>query len=292
MLFRIEKDFDYEHQQGQLKIAGKKYNACIDKDWSPKKSERLGNIKTSGKGKVKGDDANYLQLDDDKEIVVLPYDSKSHLFTKKKGWIKVESEEQSGYLKVTGTRILPIIALIILALVIIILVYSLLNGVNPKDAPAYFADQTGIINNDNQQPTAHVSYATYQSTPDQTWKANTLEQDITLALPENVTYTDTDGQQKTEKNPVVAAPSIWVDLNNDGDFSNDECVFNPPTYDKDGTVTHAGNLLDPGKQITHITLTKKIPAGTYKAQTLWTPQMAEGGSPANPMTFNWNLTVN
>lgn len=279
-------------QVSQIKLAGQKVFAYTEKSVNPPKSERLGIVKKSGKGKAHGQQPDYI-LVGDKEVYLQPYTSKNPIFAKKVGWVHVTSdnEEKSGYVKVNKTSAIPIIILILVLLGVLLLVYSALNGVAPKDAPAYFANQTGIVQQPQSTPETTITYATYQSTSDQTWTANSTEQDISLVLPANTTYTDKNGQTKSEKNPIVAAPSIWVDFNGNGKFDNDECVFNPPTYDKNGVVTNPGNLLEAGKELDHVTLTRTIPAGTYKAETVWTPQMAEGGTNANPMAFNWNLTV-
>lgn len=296
MEYRIDDTYEWDEEASDLRVAGESHRVCVDASWSPRKVQRIGEVTRAGHGAPrKGEPKLHVG---DHMVRVRPYKPKTSPFRRRVGWVHVTSDApdpegslpQEGFLKVVAVRKAAVIALVVAILAALLLLVSLLTGVEPQWVPTYLADQTGI-SSDDSKPTATVSYATYESTPDTTWKAGTTEQDVTLRLPATVTYADSDGNQQTTDNPVVAAPSIWVDFNGDGDFSKDECVFNPPAYDKDGNVTDPGQLLEPGKEISHVTLTRTIPAGTYKAMTLWTPRMADGGAPANPMTFQWNLTV-
>lgn len=287
MIYYINKDFVWTEETKELKIAGKTFPVCTDPDWVPEKEKRIGEIAVKGARK-KSIETDSVKINR-KDFPIHP--SKNRFFRKKIGWLAVKTEDGSeGFIKVNKIRPLALLALILIALAILWLILALCTGTNPKDTPAYLAAQAGITNN-NKDAKSHIEYASYESTPDTTWKAGEKQQKIILRLPATTQSVSDSGKKTNVKNPVVAAPSIWVDINKDGKFTANECVFNAPSYDKDGNVTNAGQLLKPGNQITKITLSRTLAKGKYTAQTLWTPQMAEGGSPANPMTFKWTLTV-
>ena len=114
-----------------------------------------------------------------------------------------------------------------------------------------------------------------------------MEQTIRLALPGSVI--EADGS--SADNPVDAAPHIYVDFNDDGEFSADECVYNPMAYDADGNVTDYGKFLRAGTEVNTITLTQAIPAGDYNAELVWTGVLSSDHTPANPMSFNFKISV-
>lgn len=82
-----------------------------------------------------------------------------------------------------------------------------------------------------------------------------------------------------------------MDLNADGEFSEDECVFNPMTFDKNGKITDIGALLQAGNQIDSVELTRPIDQGEYDAEVVWTGITSDTHEMANPMTFQFHLTV-
>ena len=213
------------------------------------------------------------------------------VFWKFCGYARVADEDGNiRYVLVEKRRKAAIILLFLLALLIGSIIFWSLTGVKPTDQPVYVMDSTGITQN-NKDAKATIDYASYQSTPDQTWKAGTTTQDCTLILPKDVYTKDTSGNEVKHDNPVMAAPHIYVDLNADGEFTEDECVFNPQTFDDDGNVSDYGAMLEPGHQIDQIELTQALSAGTYSAKTVWTGITTADHAVANPMTFQWNLTV-
>ena len=82
-----------------------------------------------------------------------------------------------------------------------------------------------------------------------------------------------------------SSPSIYVDLDADGDFEPDECVYNAP--DSSGY----GHLLRAGSQVDNIQLTRPLDSGTYDALTVWRSVLAGTSTPAGHTSFAWTLTV-
>lgn len=133
-----------------------------------------------------------------------------------------------------------------------------------------------------QKPVISVDYAAYDATVDSVWKADTLTQDFRLSLPSTCKY----AKGKTGGNPILSSPSIWVDIDGNNQFSNNECVYNAP--DKTGY----GAFIRPGCEVNRIKLTQSVPAGTYSARTVWRSVLAsDGKTPAGSTSFDFNLTV-
>lgn len=131
------------------------------------------------------------------------------------------------------------------------------------------------------QTVVSINYASYDASVDSTWRAASLSQDFKLSLPATCTHGGKEGG-----NPVDSSPSVYVDLNADGKFEDSECVYNAP--DSSGY----GKLLRPGSEVDTIELTQKVPAGTYKALTVWRSVLASDHSkPAGQSSFSWALTV-
>lgn len=147
-------------------------------------------------------------------------------------------------------------------------------------APHYMDGQTQTEGAEPSQPVASIEYASYEATMDGGWRANTIDQNFSLMLPASATYGGTTG-----KNPVDSSPSIYVDLDADGDFEPDECVYNAP--DSSGY----GSLLRAGSRVDSIKLTRPLDAGTYSALTVWRSVLAETPIPAGETAFAWTLTV-
>lgn len=151
---------------------------------------------------------------------------------------------------------------------------------SPAPAPRYMEGQTQT-EEVSTQPVASIEYASYEATMDSAeWRANAIDQNFSLALPASSTHGGTTG-----KNPVDSAPSIFADLDADGDFEPDECVYNPP--DDSGY----GSLLRAGSRVDSIELTRPLDAGTYSALTVWRSVIAGTATPAGETAFAWTLTV-
>ena len=121
------------------------------------------------------------------------------------------------------------------------------------------------------EPVLSVEYASYSSTPDSTLQADRLAQHLTLSLPANC---------KDGGNPIDSAPSIYIDLNHDGQFEASELVYNPN-----------GDLLKAGTEVSELEFTQAVPAGTYDALTRWDSVLSSDHSlPAGSATFKWVAT--
>lgn len=133
-----------------------------------------------------------------------------------------------------------------------------------------------------QKPVISVDYAAYDATVDSVWKADTLTQDFRLSLPATCKY----AKGKTGGNPILSSPSIWVDIDGNNQFSNNECVYNAP--DKTGY----GAFIRPGCEVNRIRLTQPVKAGTYSARTVWNSVLErDGKTPAGSTSFDFTLTV-
>lgn len=146
-------------------------------------------------------------------------------------------------------------------------------------APRYMDGQTQT-EEVSTQPVASIEYASYEATMDGEWEANAIDQIFSLSLPASSTHGGTTG-----KNPVDSSPSIYVDINADGDFEPDECVYNAP--DSSGY----GSLLRAGSRVDSIELTRPLDAGTYSALTVWRSVLAGTSTPAGHTSFAWTLKV-
>lgn len=218
-------------------------------------TEKLGYVVSSN---CKSDEKGVIYQDQIKDLPAV-----TKIYQKKAGWVRLkdENDDPKGYvLAVTKKKsFFGLLGIIILAVLIALL--SILSGVFPKDLPLYYADQAGITDNNKDAKAVISGYASYQSVPDQTWKADSNVQSITLAMPETVTKTiEKNGKKKTVsgKNPVMASPHIYVDFNRDGKYQEKECIYNPMNKDKNGNVIDYGKFITPGHEVQKIRLTKSI----------------------------------
>jgi len=146
-------------------------------------------------------------------------------------------------------------------------------------APRYMDGQTQT-EEVSTQPVASIEYASYEATMDGEWMANAIDQKFSLSLP---AFSTQGGI--TSRNPVDSSPSIYLDINADGDFEPDECVYNPP--DESGY----GSLLRAGSRVDTIKLVRPLDAGVYDARTIWRSVLAGSSTPAGETAFAWSLTV-
>lgn len=130
-------------------------------------------------------------------------------------------------------------------------------------------------------------YAYFSSIGRQTWASGRVEQRLTISNPTYVT--NPDGTQS--KQPVKLAPHIYVDLDGNGEFSDDECVWNPVTYDRDGRITDYGSFLEPGDKVDEITLTRELGPGTYDARLEYTAVRRDTGELVSGKYYDFALTV-
>jgi len=168
-----------------------------------------------------------------------------------------------------------------LALCAVLLALALRTCGTTSQAPApHYMDGQTQTEEVSTQPVASIEYASYEATMDSTWRANAIDQKFSLSLPASSTHGGTTG-----KNPVDSSPSIYVDLDADGDFEPDECVYNAP--DSSGY----GHLLRAGSSVDSIELVRPLDAGTYSALTVWRSVLAGTSTPAGHTSFAWTLTV-
>lgn len=194
-----------------------------------------------------------------------------------------EDPEDGEFLSGCYARVLHIrrwLLLLPLLLAALLLCLSL-SLCSPSGSPQYLTGMTGTAGA-TTKPVVSVDYAAYDATVDSIWKADTLTQDFRLSLPSTCKY----AKGKEGGNPIISSPSIMVDLNHDGKYSDSECVYNAP--DKTGY----GAFIRPGCEVNRIKLTQSVPAGTYSARTVWRSVLAsDGKTPASSTSFDFNLTV-
>ena len=168
-----------------------------------------------------------------------------------------------------------------LALCAVLLALALRTCGTTSQAPApHYMDGQTQTEEVSTQPVASIEYASYEATMDGEWRANAIDQIFSLSLPASSAHGGTTG-----KNPVDSSPSIYVDLDADGDFEPDECVYNAP--DSSGY----GHLLRAGSRVDSIELVRPLDAGTYSALTVWRSVLAGTSTPAGHTSFAWTLTV-
>lgn len=255
-------------------IRGEEYACASGRYWVPPREERGGRITTRGK-----------------ELDRAP----SRLLYTRIGWVRCE--DTGKYAALYKLHVAPIVVLSAVAVCACIGIGAAVmrnsgagndsaGSTVSASAPSYIESETTTAH-PTEVTGAAVSYAAYESVPDQQWKANALEQTIRLALPGSVI--EADGS--SVDNPVDAAPHIYVDVNGDGTFSEDECVYNAMTYGADGRITDYGKFLRAGTEVNTITLNQALKAGIYNAELVWTGVLASDRTPANPMSFNFVITV-
>lgn len=194
-----------------------------------------------------------------------------------------EDPEDGEFLTGCYARVLHIrrwLLLLPLLLAALLLCLSL-SLCSPSSSPDFLSGMTGTAGA-TSKPVVSVDYAAYDATVDSRWVADSMTQDFRLSLPSTCKY----AKGKTGGNPILSSPSIWVDIDGNNQFSDNECVYNAP--DKTGY----GAFIRPGCEVNHIKLTQSVPAGTYSARTVWNSVLArDGKTPAGSTSFDFTLTV-
>lgn len=194
-----------------------------------------------------------------------------------------EDPEDGEFLTGCYARVLHIrrwLLLLPLLLAALLLCLSL-SLCSPSSSPDFLSGMTGTAGA-TSKPVVSVDYAAYDATVDSIWKADTLTQDFRLSLPSTCKY----AKGKEGGNPIISSPSVMVDLNHDGKYSDSECIYNP------AGKTGYGAFLRPGCEVNRIKLTQSVPAGTYSARTVWNSVLArDGKTPAGSTSFDFTLTV-
>lgn len=195
-----------------------------------------------------------------------------------------EDPEDGEFLSGCYARVLHIrrwLLLLPLLLAALLLCLSL-SLCSPSSSPDYLAGMTGTAGADQNTPVVSIDYAAYDASVDSCWKAGSMTQDFRLSLPSTCKY----AKGKTGGNPILSSPSIWVDMDGNNQFSDNECVYNAP--DKTGF----GAFIRPGCEVNRIRLTQPVKAGTYSARTVWNSVLErDGKTPAGSTSFDFKLTV-
>lgn len=211
--------------------------------------------------------------------------SRRGVFVREGGCVRLAFVDLPGELLGSPVRVLHLrrwLLLLPLLLAALLLCLSLTLCGSGSSSPDFLSGMTGTAGATSNKPVVSLDYAAYDATVDSVWKADTLTQDFRLSLPSTCKYV----KGKEGGNPIISSPSVMVDLNHDGKYSDLECVYNPAG--KDGY----GAFLRSGTEVDRITLTQKVPAGTYNARTVWRSVLSsDGKTPAGSTSFDFTLTV-
>ena len=204
------------------------------------------------------------------------------VFVREGGCVRLAFVDEPGELLGSPVRVLHLrrwLLLLPLLLAAILLLLSL-SLCSPSSSPDFLSGMTGTAAA-TSKPVTSVDYAAYDATVDSVWVADSMTQDFRLSLPSTCQY----AKGKQGGNPILSSPSLMVDFNHDGKYSDSECVYNPAG--KDGY----GAFLRPGTEVDRIRLTQTVPAGTYAARTVWRSVLLDGKTPAGSTSFDFTLTV-
>lgn len=205
---------------------------------------------------------------------------RKRLFFRAAGCVRAERDKDGFQFYARVYHLRKWVLLLPLALCALLLCLSL-SLCSPSGSPDFLSGMTGTAGA-TSKPVVSVDYAAYDATVDSRWVADSMTQDFRLSLPSTCKY----AKGKTGGNPILSSPSIWVDMDGNNQFSDNECVYNAP--DKTGY----GAFIRPGCEVNHIKLTQSVPAGTYSARTVWNSVLArDGKTPAGSTSFDFTLTV-
>lgn len=206
------------------------------------------------------------------------------VFVREGGCVRLAFVDLPGELLGSPVRVLHLrkwLLLLPLLLAATLLCLTLTLCGSGSSSPDFLAGMTGTAGA-TSKPVVSVDYAAYDATVDSIWKADTLTQDFRLSLPSTCKY----AKGKEGGNPIISSPSVMVDLNHDGKYSDSECIYNP------AGKTGYGAFIRPGCEVNRIKLTQPVPAGTYSARTVWRSVLAsDGKTPASSTSFDFTLTV-
>ncbi|MGN8739530.1 hypothetical protein [Bilifractor sp. HCP3S3_D3] len=177
---------------------------------------------------------------------------------------------EHGYIRVMQRKIWPLIIGIVVVVAILCLICFLLTRQNPaQNTIDYIGDKTGIVNTNSEVKGEITGYTSFESVQDQTWSSASKKQPILL--------------KNLKNNPVDLCPSVYLDLNKDGKFAEDECVWTAGNGSE--------NRIAPGSELKEITLDHTPEKGSYDAQVIYHAYMHGTDTPANGMNFAFKVTV-
>lgn len=175
-----------------------------------------------------------------------------------------------GYVRVMKRRVWPAIVLLVAAIAAICLIYYLFTRQNaPKNAIDYIGDKTGIVNTNSEVKGEIAGYTSFESVQDQVWDSADETQPLLL--------------KDLEGNPVDICPRVYLDLDKDGRFTDDECIWK---LGNDGQ-----GRIAPGHEVDTISPDRKLAKGSYDAQVVYLAYMQGTDTPANGMNFSFKVTV-
>lgn len=211
--------------------------------------------------------------------------SRRGVFVREGGCVRLAFVDEPGELLGSPVRVLHLrrwLLLLPLLLAALLLCLTLTLCGSGSTSPDFLSGMKGTAGA-TSKPVISIDYAAYDASVDSRWVADSMTQDdFRLSLPATCKY----AKGKQGGNPILSSPSIWVDLNHDSKYSDNECVYNPAG--KDGF----GAFLRPGTEVDHIRLTQSVPAGTYSARTVWNSVLSsDGKTPAGSTSFDFTLTV-
>ena len=184
---------------------------------------------------------------------------------------EVLSEPDFAYAAVLHVRRWLLLLPLLIAALLVCLCLTFCGNPAAQDGGLSFLQGMEQTEGAKSEPVLSVEYASYSSTPDSTLQADRLAQHLTLSLPANC---------KDGGNPIDSAPSIYIDLDHDGEFEASELVYNPN-----------GDLLAAGTEVSELEFTQAVPAGAYDALTRWDSVLSSDHStPAGGATFAWVAT--
>lgn len=209
--------------------------------------------------------------------------SRRGVFVREGGCVRLAFVDLPGELLGSPVRVLHLrrwLLLLPLLLAALLLCLSLTLCGSGSSSPDFLSGMTAVAT--SNKPIVSLDYAAYDATVDSVWEADAVTQNFRLSLPSTCKY----AKGKEGGNPIISSPSIMVDLNHDGKYSDSECVYNP------AGKTGYGAFLRPGTEVNRIRLTQPVKAGTYSARTVWRSVLAsDGKTPASSTSFDFNLTV-
>lgn len=181
------------------------------------------------------------------------------------------TETEAVYAAVLHVRRWLLLLSLLIAALLVCLCLTFCGNPAAQDGGLSFLQGMTQTEGAKSEPVLSVEYASYSSTPDSTLQADRLAQHLTLSLPANC---------KGGGNPIDSAPSIYIDLDHDGQFEESEIVYNPK-----------GDSLRAGTEVSELEFTQAVPAGTYDALTRWDSVLSSDHSQAaGSATFKWVAT--
>lgn len=254
-----------EEEYNTVKICGEKIQTVK----RPDDPEIVGEVRPKGRYPKR---AKVIGRLDDIVDVVEPDTFGKFLYRRRHDLIQVGDNQ---FLTVVRHRV-PLIIVIVIAIIAAtdILIMGA-TGVDPaKTALDYFGSNPAPL---ESKDNAAIEYTSFESTPDVKWSLADQTHKIRI--------------NNDKANPVDMCPHVFIDLNHDGSFTDDECVFNPVKYNDDGSVASFGSRIAPGKSINEITFTRDVQPGDYDAVVRYDAFMSGSEEQGNGMEMWFKASI-